>query len=265
MHRLFRTLLQTGALALLAQGSSAALGAPHEVSAEGNSDRSRPADFVDVTEVIPGIALDIRYLGAHNFVGRPIPGYQAPKCLLTRQAAEALEQVQAHLLERDYQLKVYDCYRPQQAVDAFVAWAEDLDDQRMKTEFYPNVDKQHLFRDGYIAARSSHSRGGTVDLTIVPRPAPSQPAFDIEAQVSCEAPAGQRFADNSVDMGTGFDCFSPLSHTLSPAITGEARDYRLLLKGLMEEAGFKNLDEEWWHFTLRDEPYPNTYFDFPVK
>jgi D-alanyl-D-alanine dipeptidase len=185
--------------------------------------------------------------------------------LLTRQAADALAQVQAELIERGYQLKLYDCYRPQRAVDAFVAWAEDQDDQRMKTAFYPNVDKANLFRDGYIASKSGHSRGSTVDLTIVPRPAPDQPPFDAQAQVSCEAPAGERFADNSVDMGTGFDCFSLLSHTLNPEITGQARDYRLLLKGLMEAAGFKNLSEEWWHFTLRDEPYPETYFDFPVR
>jgi len=248
-------------LLLSSQAFNPLLAAP---DTSGPSHR-RPDNIVELTQVIPGIVLDIRYATAHNFIGRPIPGYLAPKCLLTQEAAVALAQVQRRLLEQGYQLKIYDCYRPQHAVDAFVAWAEDLDDQRMKTEFYPNVDKQHLFRDGYIASKSSHSRGSTVDLTIVRKPAASQPPFDAEAQVSCEAAFGERFADNSVDMGTGFDCFSLLSHTLNPEITGEARDYRHLLKGLMEEAGFKNLAEEWWHFTLRDEPYPDTYFDFPIR
>ncbi|MEA1050130.1 M15 family metallopeptidase [Lamprobacter modestohalophilus] len=262
MPLLSQTLLTTSTLLFLSIHPGALLSAaPHD----GSRDADRPDDIIDVSAIIPGAVLDLRYTTAHNFVGRPIPGYQAPRCLLTRQAAVALAEVQAALIEQGYQLKLYDCYRPQQAVDAFVAWAEDLDDQRMKTEFYPNVDKQHLFRDGYIASKSGHSRGSTVDLTILPKPAPPQPPFDAEAQVSCEATFGERFADNSVDMGTGFDCFSPLSHTLSPAITGQAHDYRLLLKGLMEEAGFKNLAEEWWHFTLRDEPYPETYFDFPIR
>ena len=246
MPRRVQTLLKSSALCLLAHLSSPI----HADTDSGGTTPNRPSDVVDITEVIPGIALDIRYHGSHNFVGRPIPGYQAPKCLLTEDAATALAQVRVNYWSRESQLKIYDCYRPQQAVDAFVAWAEDLDDQRMKIEFYPNVDKQHLFRDGYIASKSGHSRGSTLDLTIVPKPAPPQPAFDVETQVSCEAPYGERFADSSVDMGTGFDCFSLLSHTLNPEITGEARDHRLLLKGLMEEAGFKNLDEEWWHFTL---------------
>jgi D-alanyl-D-alanine dipeptidase len=229
-------------------------------------ERTRPADIIDITNIIPDVLLDIRYLTPYNFIGRPVPGYAAPKCLLTRRAAEALSRVQAELEPLGYGLKIYDCYRPQQAVDAFVAWAEDLDDQALKTEFYPNVDKQSLFRDGYIAARSGHSRGSTVDLTLVRLPPAPQPVFDRSApQRSCESPAGERFADNSVDMGTGFDCFSPLSHTLDPATPEPARGHRLLLKDSMERHGFRNLAEEWWHFTLVDEPYPDIWYDFPVR
>lgn len=223
-------------------------------------------ELIDIRTPIPDVVLDIRYFTAHNFVGDPIDGYEAPKCLLTPAAAAALAEVQGALRPRGLSLKIYDCYRPQRAVDHFVAWAEDVDDQRMKAEFYPGVDKQNLFRDGYIAARSSHSRGSTVDLTIVPVPTPDQSAFDPNGPLrSCENPVGERFADNSVDMGTGFDCFSPLSHTLNPMIAGAAHEHRLLLKSLMEENGFKNLAEEWWHYTLADEPYPHSYFDVPVR
>ncbi|UHD17776.1 M15 family metallopeptidase [Thiocapsa bogorovii] len=223
-------------------------------------------DLVDIRDVIPDVVLDIRYATAHNFIGRPIDGYETPTCLLTHRAAAALAGVQRKLRRQDMSLKLYDCYRPQRAVDQFVAWAEDLDDQRMKAEFYPHVEKAALFGDGYIAARSGHSRGSTVDLTIVPVPTPDQPEFDPAAPLrSCENPASERFADNSVDMGTGFDCFSPLSHTLNPSITGEAMANRLLLKSSMSEEGFRNLAEEWWHYTLVDEPYPETYFDIPVR
>lgn len=223
-------------------------------------------DLVDIRSVIPDVQLDIRYYTAHNFVGRPITGYEAPKCLLTPRAAAALASVQASLREDGLSLKLYDCYRPQRAVDDFVAWAEDLDDQRMKTEFYPAVDKSRLFADGYIAARSGHSRGSTVDLTIVPVPTPEQPSFDPTApQRSCENPAAERFEDNSLDMGTGFDCFSLRSQTLNADITGPAMAHRLRLKSLMTQQGFRNLAEEWWHYTLEDEPYPETYFDIPIR
>ncbi|MGW8368402.1 MAG: M15 family metallopeptidase [Gammaproteobacteria bacterium] len=223
-----------------------------------------PDTFVNVRETIPDIVLDIRYATPHNFIGRPIPGYEAPECLLTRQAAEALGRVQSALRPFGLALKVYDCYRPQRAVDAFVAWARDLDDQAMKAEFYPSVDKQNLFRDGYIAAKSGHSRGSTVDLTIVPL-GMQTPALDAPADSrSCENAADQRFPDASIDMGTGYDCFSALSRTANPAIGSAQRANRLLLKQLMESSGFVNLAEEWWHFTLVDEPFPDTYFDFGI-
>ncbi|MEV6172325.1 M15 family metallopeptidase [Streptomyces sp. NPDC051954] len=225
-----------------------------------------PRDFVALRAVDPTIVQEMRYFTPHNFVGEPIDGYDQPLCILTRPAAQALHTAQLSLLRQGYTLKVYDCYRPQRAVDHFVRWAEDLDDQAMKDEFYPKVDKTRLFADGYIAEKSGHSRGSTVDLTIVPLPAkPTRPYRPGEPLVPCYAPQDERFPDNSVDMGTGFDCFDTLSHTLDPRIQGEQRTHRLLLKGTLEKLGFVNLAEEWWHFTYKPEPFPDTYFDFPVS
>ncbi len=224
-----------------------------------------PPEFVALSDVDPTIIQEIRYHTAHNFVGEPVDGYRSPMCVLTRDAAEALRRAQWKLLWQGYSLKVYDCYRPQRAVDHFVAWAEDLDDQRMKGEFYPRVDKTQLFEDGYIAARSGHSRGSTVDLTLVRLPAwPTRPYVPGEPLTPCFAPREERFPDNSVDMGTGYDCFDTLSHTLDPRITGEQRANRLLLKESLEEVGFVNYASEWWHYSLVSEPFPDTHFDFPV-
>ncbi|MFI9101047.1 M15 family metallopeptidase [Streptomyces fildesensis] len=207
----------------------------------GGGGPKAPKAFVALRDVDPTILQEIRYATAHNFVGVPIDGYRQPICLLTRPAAEALHAAQSKLLRRGYSLKVYDCYRPQRAVDHFVAWAKDLDDQRMKSEFYPNVDKSRLFEDGYIAAKSGHSRGSTMDVTIV------------------------RLSGGSVDMGTPFDYFDTLSHTLDPRIQGVQRQNRLLLKSTLEGLGFVNLAEEWWHYTYTPERFPDTYFDFPVS
>ncbi|GAA2410895.1 M15 family metallopeptidase [Streptomyces glaucosporus] len=224
-----------------------------------------PPEFVALSDVDPTIIQEIRYHTAHNFVGEPVDGYRRPMCVLTRDAAEALRRAQWKLLWRGYSLKVYDCYRPQRAVDHFVAWAEDPDDQRMKEEFYPRVDKARLFEDGYIASRSGHSRGSTVDLTLVRLPAwPTRPYVPGEPLTPCHAPREERFPDNSVDMGTGYDCFDTLSHTLDPRVTGVQRANRLLLKKALEEVGFVNYPSEWWHYSLASEPFPDTYFDFPV-
>ncbi|MFJ8334218.1 M15 family metallopeptidase [Streptomyces sp. NPDC094437] len=224
-----------------------------------------PADFVALRAVDPTILQDIRYLTPHNFVGTPIDGYRQPVCLLTRPAARALHRAQLRLRARGYTLKVYDCYRPQRAVNHFVRWAEDLADQAMKGEFYPNVDKSRLFEDGYIAEKSGHSRGSTMDLTLVKLPArPTRPYVPGEPLAPCYAPQKERFPDNSVDMGTGFDCFDTLAHTLDPRVQGVQRAHRLLLKDTLEGVGFVNLAEEWWHYTFQPEPHPDTYFDFPV-
>ena len=238
---------------------------PASAAAQGLS-AQRPPDFVDAKETMPTLALDIRYYTPHNFVGARVDGYQAPKCLLTKKAALALVAVQKELLPFNLSLKIYDGYRPQRAVNHFIRWAKDLNDAKTKTEFYPTVDKRNLFKDGYIAEKSSHSRGSTVDLTIVPVPMPSQPEY-VPGQKLCECflPAEKRFADNGLDMGTGFDCFHELSHTLNPKVGPAQRAHRLLLRSLMERHGFVNYDQEWWHYTLKNEPFPETYFDFVIK
>lgn len=196
--------------------------------------------WVDVPGLVPGIETEIRYAGRSNFVGEVIDGYHAPRCLLTEPAAEALACAQRRLELRGLGLRVYDCYRPQRAVDHFVRWVADLSDQRTKQTHYPHVDKAELFDAGYIARRSGHSRGSTVDLTLVARGVP-------------------------LDMGTSFDFFDPASHTDSPSVADTARRNRSLLRAAMEECGFENLPEEWWHYTLRDEPFPDRYFDVPVE
>ncbi|MER6345691.1 M15 family metallopeptidase [Streptomyces sp. NPDC001595] len=251
--------LVTRAAALLAMTTAS-------TTAQAAPEPTAPADFVALRTVDRTILQEMRYRTSHNFVGERIDGYRQPLCILTRPAAQALHQAQRKLLRQGYSLKVYDCYRPQRAVDHFVRWAEDLDDQAMKAEFYPNVDKTRLFADGYIAEKSGHSRGSTVDLTLVRLPAgPTRPYIPGQPLAACHAPQDQRFPDNSVDMGTGFDCFDTLSHTLDPRVQGEQRANRLLLKNTLEELGFVNLAEEWWHFTYKPEPYPDTYFDFPVS
>ena len=235
-------------------------------SAGASPSRLAPSAFVALSGVDSTISQDIRYNGDHNFVGRPIDGYQEPLCILTRKAANALHRVQLAARARGYSLKVYDCYRPRRAGDDFAAWAARLEDQRMKPEFYPGVEKSALFNSGYVGGGpTSHSRGSAIDLTLVALPARTQPAYvPGEPLVACTAPAGKRFPDNTVDMGTGFDCFDSLSHTLDPRVQGPAKDNRLLLRRLMTDAGFTNYDREWWHYRLEGEPYPNTYFDFPV-
>ncbi|MFQ6392576.1 M15 family metallopeptidase [Nocardia sp. KC 131] len=222
--------------------------------------------FVSITDVDPTIIVEARYFGQHNFLGTRVTGYEAPKCLLTEQAAAALAQVQQELRPMNLALKTYDCYRPQRAVDHFVAWARDLGDVKMKAEFYPAVDKANLFRDGYIAEKSGHSRGSTLDLAIVALPAAEPEQYrEGDPLRECALPTDQRFHDNILDFGTGYDCFDPAAHTASPAVGGTQRAMRTLLANLMDEHGFKNLPEEWWHFTLRDEPFPQTYFDFPIR
>ncbi len=223
-------------------------------------------NFVDLQQIIPDVDMDIRYYSEHNFLGERVDGYLAPKCILTKEAAHALSGVRKDLQPYALTLKIYDCYRPQRAVNHFVRWAKDIENTKTMREFYPTIDKRNLFRDGYIDSKSGHSRGSTVDLTIVPLPVPARQEY-ISGQTlfECYRPAGQRFGDNSLDMGTGFDCFHERSHTENPDIGREQKINRVLLKSLMEKHGFKNYDKEWWHYTLKNEPYPNTYFDFPVE
>ena len=203
-----------------------------------------PTGFVKLEQAVPGVVVDLRYASENNFVGEAIDGYESGNCYSTREAAIALAAVQAELAAFGLGLKVFDAYRPQRAVDHFVRWAADLDDEKMKAAYYPRVEKQHLFRDGYIAARSGHSRGSTVDLTLV--------------RLGGEAP-------EELDMGTPWDFFGPESWPSSLVVTPQQRANRMLLQSLMVKHGFRPLAEEWWHFTLVDEPYPDRYFDFAVE
>jgi D-alanyl-D-alanine dipeptidase len=205
----------------------------------------RSPAFVDASDAVPGLVVEMRYAGEHNFVGTRIDGYERRLCLLTKEAAAALAAVERDLAAQGLGLKVFDCYRPARAVAHFVRWAQDLADQHGKDEFYPDVDKRDLFADGYIAARSSHSRGSTVDLTLV-RLADGTPATEL-------------------DMGTCFDRFSPRSWPSDTSVSEAARHNRGLLAAAMARRGFKPYANEWWHFTLTDEPFPDTYFDFPVR
>ena len=204
-----------------------------------------PSGFVDAGVVVDGLVVDMRYYGTDNFIGERIDGYERPRCLLTARAGTALAAVQRNLADRGLGLKVFDCYRPARAVAHFVRWAQNIGDVRRKAEFYPDVDKRDLFKEGYIAERSGHSRGATVDLTLVRRQ------------------AGQVTGD--VDMGTPFDFFSPKSWPADKHVSEEAQRNRALLAAAMTRGGFQPYDKEWWHFTLANEPFPHTYFDFPVR
>ena len=222
-----------------------------------------PDGFVFLRDIAPTIEQDIRYAGDANFTGAPVPGYGAAECVLARPAAEALKRVQETVAARGFTLKVYDCYRPARAVTSFVDWATKPDDPKAKDTYYPNLDKRALFPD-YIATRSGHSRGATVDLTLVPRDTKPAPA-SIEAEPqSCTAPQKGHAADGSLAMGTSFDCFDVKANTETSGLSGEERDNRAALVEAMQAQGFKNYPMEWWHFTLKDEPHPDTYFDFPI-
>ena len=233
--------------------------------ATGPATSGPPEGFVKLASVAPGILQEMRYAGEHNFLGRPVEGYDVGECWLTEPAARALSKAARTVEAQGYQLKVYDCYRPQRAVDDFVAWAQDPDDDVTRAEFYPRLEKDVLFPQGYILEKSGHTRGSTVDLTLVPEGASTSPVWSVgDPQVDCAAPADERFPDTSIDMGTGFDCFDPLSATASKKTTAEQAANREVLVDAMTEAGFTNLPEEWWHYTLDDEPYPDTYFNTPI-
>lgn len=197
--------------------------------------------FVSLEEAVPDAILEIRYFGTYNFVGKRIDGYLAPTALLTREAAESLKAVSDEAMQMGYRLKIYDAYRPQCAVDHFVRWAADVADTTMRRYFYPDVDKSLLFEQDYIMEKSGHTRGSTVDLTL----------FDMTTE-------------KEVDMGGTFDWFGNESHPDYRGVTEEQFANRMILRKLMLRHGFKPLESEWWHFTLEKEPFPDTYFTFPV-
>lgn len=198
--------------------------------------------FVVLTDVVPDVILEIRYHSSFNFVGARVDGYEEPVALVTKEAAEALRRVSDNLKEKGYRLKIYDTYRPQTAVNHFERWARDLTDTLTKAYFYPDLDKSVLFDMGFIAHRSGHSRGSTIDLTL----------FDMAT-------------GKEVDMGGVFDYFGDRSHDNFPDLTPEQKRNRQILNEAMFAEGFKTIEEEWWHYTLKNEPYPNTYFTFPVR
>lgn len=198
--------------------------------------------FVLVSDYVPAVIQEIRYYSTYNFVGDRIDGYEQPCAILTKEAARALKGISNKLNVMGYRIKVFDAYRPATAVKHFTLWGVDDLDLRMKPFFYPNLEKQELFRKGYIASKSTHSRGSTVDLTLL----------DMKT-------------GKEVDMGSPFDYFSEVSHPDYKGVTKEQYENRMFLQDMMVRGGFEPIDCEWWHFTLRDEPYPDTYFDFPVS
>lgn len=232
------------------------------LSVTARANDAMPEGFVYLRDVDPSIEQDIRYAGPRNFTGAPVPGYGAGECVLTREAAEALKRVQEAVGERGLTLKVYDCYRPVRAVSSFVAWAEKPDDPQAKETYYPNLEKRALFPD-YIATRSGHSRGATVDLTLKKREAAPLPGAQETPRV-CTAPQKGQAPDGSVAMGTSFDCLDKKANTEAPGLSKEERANRAALVEAMHAQGFENYPLEWWHFTLKREPYPDTYFDFPI-
>ena len=228
----------------------------HEISPQADN-----SQFVNLTDVVPDAILEIRYFSTYNFVGQRIDGYEEPTALLTRVAADSLKAVSDDLMLLGYRLKIYDAYRPQKGVDHFVRWAADVPDTIMKPYFYPDLDKSVLFEQDYICEKSGHTRGSTLDLTL----------FDMTKE-------------KELDMGGTFDWFGPESHpdfcgnpvtgeytgdnsksSTGRSITPEQFKNRMILRQAMIRHGFKPYESEWWHFVLRDEPFPNTYFTFPVK
>ena len=210
--------------------------------AEYKSETTDTSGFVLLADFVPQIVQEIRYYSTYNFIGDRIDGYEEPCALLTKEAARALKSVAAEVMVQGYRLKVFDAYRPACAVKHFVLWGIEDQDIRMKPYFYPDLEKQELFIKGYIAKQSSHSRGSTVDLTLL----------DMKS-------------GKELDMGSPFDFFGPVSHPDYKGITDEQYENRMILQNVMTRNGFKTIDCEWWHFTLDGEPYPDTYFEFPVS
>lgn len=230
------------------------------VSMQANADL--PKGFVFLSEVDPTILESVRYYGPENFMGRPVPGYAINRIILTEQAALALKQANASLKKQGYQLVVYDAYRPQTSVNAFVEWSKHPKDHLTKAYYYPTLTKPKIFEEGYISPRSTHMRGSTVDLTLIALHQQLKPIHYEERTLSNHEVI-PFLDDNTVDMGSSFDLCHRVSHAQSILISPEQQAKRDLLRSEMEKAGFQPYDTEWWHFTLRNEPFPETYFDFP--
>jgi|TARA_B110000196_G_scaffold206985_1_gene177388 D-alanyl-D-alanine dipeptidase len=201
-----------------------------------------PKNFVYLEDIVPSIRIELRYFSNNNFIGKPIDGYNSNSLIITEETAKSLKKIQQELLQKELSLKIFDGYRPQKAVDHFVRWVQVLKDTLMKAQFYPKVKKNNLLKNGYIAERSGHSRGSTIDLTII-----------------------NNKTGKALDMGSAYDFFGIQSHPLYQNISKKQKNNRMLLRNTMLNHGFTPYENEWWHFTLKKEPFPNTYFTFPIS
>jgi D-alanyl-D-alanine dipeptidase len=230
-----------------------------------NFSQTLPENFVYIDDIIPSVRLSPRYAENNNFVGKPIEGYNSKRLVLSIPAAEALKKAQEHFQKEGYSLVVYDAYRPQRAVHHFMRWSKDIDDQKMKNQYYPRMEKEKVFELGYVAEKSGHSRGSTLDVSIIPT---GQLLHELNYSTRTLADGFDVpfLDDGTVDMGSSFDLFDIASHYESSLlITSEQQTCRRYLKEVLERYGFKNYAEEWWHFTLNNEPFKDTYFDFVVQ
>ena len=201
-----------------------------------------PKNFVYLEDIVPSIRIELRYFSNNNFIGKPIDGYNSKSLIITEETAKSLKKIQQELLQKELSLKIFDGYRPQKAVDHFVRWVQVLKDTLMKAQYYPKVKKNNLLKNGYIAERSGHSRGSTIDLTII-----------------------NNKTGKALDMGSTYDFFGIQSHPLYQNISKKQKNNRMLLRNTMLNHGFTPYENEWWHFTLKKEPFPNTYFTFPIS
>ncbi|MFA6036784.1 MAG: M15 family metallopeptidase [Legionellales bacterium] len=226
-----------------------------------NSALALPQGFVDVQTIAPSIIVDLRYIGDDNFIGRPIPGYKDNRAVLTLEAAQALKKAQELAKKDGYSLVIYDAYRPQRASGAFKVWSKDINDMQMQAWYYPRINKKMLFEENYIAEFSSHNRGSTVDITLI----------SLSKTLHAIKPVRRTLEDGfeiwflddgTVDMGSSFDLFDKASHYENDLVTPDHKKQREYLRSIMAQAGFDHYPEEWWHFTLKNEPFPETYFDF---
>jgi D-alanyl-D-alanine dipeptidase len=223
-----------------------------------------PPGFVYLRDIAADIVQDMRYASSDNFTGHPLPGYGAAECVLRRETAEALKRVEVDLAADNLGLKVYDCYRPTRAVRAMAAWSRDGEDTEQNRRFYPALNKRNLFALGYIAGQSRHSTGTTVDLTLIRLPAQPGVRFDPAVRYGpCTGPASRRAPDNSIDMGTSFDCFDIRSYFANSAISPEQRHWRRVLHTAMRRHGFSGYFREWWHYSFSSAAEPRAY-DFAI-
>ncbi|MBA3814898.1 MAG: M15 family metallopeptidase [Alphaproteobacteria bacterium] len=220
--------------------------------------------FVYLDEIDSTIRQSLRYFSNDNFTGRPMVGYNSSRIILTKETANALAKAQALFKKDGYSIVVYDAYRPQTTVDSLGEWSKDPNDQKMKAWFYPRVDKEKVFELGYVAEKSGHSRGSTVDLSLILLETPLRKINPLPRQLQ-DGYEILLLDDGTMDMGSSFDLFDKASHYKNNLISEVHQKHRTYLKEIMESCGFAPYAEEWWHFTLKDEPFPDTYFDFPIK